>query len=326
MAFDNTTAQTLRTVLDALKANRSLTDTKRRDLISAINRVASILHKAPEDIPANAPDLRRMLASVHPVQANITRKTWSNIKSNLARALRVTRSLPRNIPKIVRSARWQEFLANADAKHQRHVLSRLVNFCCHKGLEPEHVSDAVMQELQTYLDARILSKEPGVLCKDMAQTWNAIISRNNLPLQKLTYQKGGAHRCVPLSEYPESLLADFATYQDRVSHADIFDEDAPRRPQAPMSLRNNEARLRQYLDALVQAGEDPNGLIDLRTAITPERMKKAFIAYMERRDLKNPPASLNNIAMLLLAIARHHLKLPAGPDRRHCQHPQVHGN
>ena len=241
MAFDNTTAQTLRTVLDALKANRSLTDTKRRDLISAINRVASILHKAPEDIPANAPDLRRMLASVHPVQAGIAKKTWSNIKSNLAKALRVTRSLPRDIPKTERSAGWQEFLSNANAKHQRHVLSRFVNFCCQKGLEPEQVSDAVMQELQTYLDARILSKEPGVLCKDMAQTWNAIISRNNLPLQKLTYQKGGAHRCVPLSEYPESLLADFATYQDRVSHADIFDADAPTRPQAPMSLRNNEA-------------------------------------------------------------------------------------
>ena len=68
--------------------------------------------------------------------------------------------------------------------------------------------------------------------------------------------------------------------------------------------------MRQYLDALVQAGEDPKGFVDLRSVITADNMKKAFIAYMLRRDLETPPASLNNIAMLLLAIARHHLKLP----------------
>ena len=282
MPFDQNKPTTLADALARL-AKAETTDTRQRDRISAINRIATMLGRNPADVPCDAPSLRHRLSGIHPLQHGMTGKSLANIKSALADALRVTGCLPEDDPVADRTAAWDAFLACASASHQAWGLSRLVSYCCDRGIEPEAVSDDIMAEFQAHLDVRLLTKDPARLCKEMAQTWNGVVSRNGLPLALLTYQKGGQYRCRPLAIYPDTLQQEIATYIGRLSHVDIFDEEGPDKPLRPTSLRNTQAHIRQYLDGLVCAGADPQDLTTLAAVITPDKMKVAFRAIMSRR-------------------------------------------
>jgi integrase len=308
MAFDETTT-TLADVILKLEALQTLSDIRRRDLISAVKRIATYLNRSPADLPTDAPALREVLATIHPAQAGISAKSLANVKSNLARALKVTRTFPRDRPHIDRTLGWQVFFRHAASKHQEWALTRFSKYCCSRGIEPKDVCDTAMAEFQNYLDPRHLTKDPAKLCKEMAQTWNGIVKRNELPYTLLTYAPNPQYRCRPLSEYPESLQSDLNVYLDRLSHADLFDENGPDKPLRPSSLRNIKAHIRQFLDGLVLAGQDPDTFKSLADVIKPENIKISFRATMDRRGTTSIPISFHNIAATLTAIARHHVKV-----------------
>lgn len=312
MPFENTTTATLADAIATLQVHPGLTDIRRRrDMISSINRIAKYLNRAPEDLPTDAPALRNLLPGIHPVQADISAKSLSNVKTDLTKALQMSGYLPPAIPKAEPNSAWKAFLAACEAKHQRLALSRLVTYCAYHGIEPNEVNNKVMATFQQHLDERLLGKDPTKLCKEMAQTWNGIVTRQGLELTLLSYKKSGQYRSRPLTSYPQSMQDDIASYLDRMRHADPFDEDGPDKALRPMSLRNTEAHLRQFLDALVLAGNDPDTFLSLADVITAENLKQAFTATMKRRGLDNPKDSgLHNIAATLKAIAHHHLNLP----------------
>ncbi|MFD2854097.1 hypothetical protein ACFSZS_03885 [Seohaeicola zhoushanensis] len=201
MPFDQNKPTTLADALARLAKSKT-TDTRQRDRLSAINRVATMLGRNPADVPCDAPSLRHRLVGLHPVQHGLNAKSLANIKSALADALRATGCLPEDDPGTDHATAWEAFLASASAPHQAWSLSRFTSYCCHRGIEPEAVDDGVMSAFQAYLDARLLTNDPSKLCKEMCQTWNGIVSRNGLPLASLTYEKGGQYRCRPLAIYP----------------------------------------------------------------------------------------------------------------------------
>ncbi|PSL17725.1 hypothetical protein [Shimia abyssi] len=168
-----------------------------------------------------------------------------------------------------------------------------------------------MSAFQSYLDAHLLGKDPAKICKAIAQAWNGIVKRKKLPLAILSYEKGGQYRCRPLSIYPQSLQDEIVAYLDQLRHISLFDDEGPEYALRPASLRSTEAHLRQYLDALVETGVAPETLLSLKDAITASNMKSALTGIMKRRGLSDTKdGGLHNISATLVAIARHHLKVP----------------
>ena len=74
-------------VVAQLQEMGSLTETQRRDLISAVRRICTLIDRAPEDVPANINWVHIRLRRVHPASVGISKKTLSNIKSNVLKAL-----------------------------------------------------------------------------------------------------------------------------------------------------------------------------------------------------------------------------------------------
>lgn len=142
-------------VIKRLEGNTKLDATKRRDLISGVTCAANLIGRQPFELTASVPDLRRALLNVHPVQCGITAKRLANIKADLGQALRFARAMPRQRPNVERTDAWSDFLRQASAKHQRFQLSRFVTYCCNHGIEPDQVTDDVMEGFAAYLDARI---------------------------------------------------------------------------------------------------------------------------------------------------------------------------
>ncbi|WP_425044766.1 tyrosine-type recombinase/integrase [Primorskyibacter sp. S87] len=310
MSYENTNTITLADVLGILTNGDFEKDRRHKARLSAVRRIAHFLHRAPSDIPANVRSLRRDLSGLHPAQCGVTPKSLSSIKSNLADALRVAGALPSNEPTAERSADWEAFLGHAAAGHQVWGLSRFVNYCCNRGINPQDVTDDIVSNYRNFLDDVLLKNEPAAHCKAMVETWNHLVKRNELKLPVLKLDRPQRYIARPLTSYPESLQAEIRTYLDRLSHADIFDENGPDKPLRETSLRNIEAHLRQFLDALVSDGAKPDDFLHLADVVTAANMKKAFRAIAKRAGSNSIPSGLSNIAATLTAIARHHLKMP----------------
>jgi integrase len=306
---------TLAHVRDALRTDPALTDVQKRDLISAISRVSTFLHRPPEDIPASVPHLRRMLADIHPAQVGITARALANVKSALARALHHTGHLLAS-GRRPRSAAWLAFFGAAKSKYQVVHLSRFADFCSMRRIEPDQVTDATLVQFGEYLDARLLGKDPNSLCAETAGTWNSIARQQPTPFNPLTWRRHARHRNRPLDSYPQGLQDDLQAYIDRLSHKDIFAEGGPIRPLRPMTLRNIRTLFGQYLSALAEAGADPETFTSLRRVISADQIRRAAQIINARRTDGVASQTIYNILAVVLAIARHHLQLPEDEIRK----------
>jgi len=296
-------------VIYELERNTRLSKTKRRDLISAVNCTANLIGRQPFELKADVSDLRQALLKIHPVQAGITAKRLANIKSDIGHALRLTRAAPRQRRNMARTDAWLNFLDHVNAKHQKYQLSRFVTYCCNHGIEPDQVSDRVMEGFEVYLDARILTKEPKAIRKESAQTWNAIVKRADLRLRILTVPRCERYLAKPLDQYSVSLQADIGRYLDRLRHADIMDEEGPDRALSPVSLRNTEAHVRQFLDAACTNGFARDNFQSLEDIVEPEVIKAGVNKIRERQGGKLT-STVRNILATLQGIAKHHVKAP----------------
>src|SRR5829696_6207202 len=68
-------------------ANSSLSPTRKRDCLSAVRRVADVLEQDLSALPADVGHLRDRLTTLHPASFGLSAHTWSNLRSNLFRAI-----------------------------------------------------------------------------------------------------------------------------------------------------------------------------------------------------------------------------------------------
>ena len=83
----NAAPATLQTILDRLAGHAGLSETRKRDLRSAVTSFAKLMGQPPAAIPLDLADIRRTLDSMVPARAQISRKRWANLRSDLAAAI-----------------------------------------------------------------------------------------------------------------------------------------------------------------------------------------------------------------------------------------------
>ncbi len=143
---------TLAEVITALQADPSLAPTRRRDLCSAVRRVAEMLERDPARLPASLPEIRRALADVTPAQAGVSTKTFQNLRSDLLAALRhvgANRHLGTARPPL--NPPWRALYERLPGKRLQNGLSRLIRVCSALGIEPEQVDDGVMDQFMIFV-------------------------------------------------------------------------------------------------------------------------------------------------------------------------------
>ena len=110
---------------------------RRRDMISALRRVAAVLNRAPEAVPADPKWLRPRLSRVAPPAVGIGEKTWSNVLSNLRAALSHLGVTSRTRRRADLSPAWRRLwemvLASKDPTLQP-ALGRFVRFVDRAGV------------------------------------------------------------------------------------------------------------------------------------------------------------------------------------------------
>src|SRR4051812_17786857 len=81
---------TLDDVVRRVALMEDLTDQRRRDLASAVRRFADLQNRQLADIPADIEALRRQIALIIPAAVGMTIRRWSNLRSLLVTALKLT--------------------------------------------------------------------------------------------------------------------------------------------------------------------------------------------------------------------------------------------
>ncbi len=301
---------TLAEVLDVLKSNPDPDKKRQQSKLSAISRVSAYMSRPPSDIPTDIPQLRKLLASLHPAACGVKPNTLSTTKSDLASALRAVGVLQDFEAKSELTPEWDTFLTTVQSTHQVWGLMRFARYCSARSISPKDIGGEVVQAFQTVLDAVLLKNEPAKYIQSMIDTWNHVIDKHGLDLPRLDRLSSDRYAARPLTDYPENLQAEIKAYIDRLAQRDLFSDDGPDKPLRQTSLRNTEAHLRQMLDALVSAGQSPEHFVSLSELVTVPNLKTAFRTIIDRRGTDGLPSGLSNVAATCIAIARHHLNVP----------------
>ena len=108
---------TLRDLLTAVEKRGALSVTRRRDLRSAVTRVASLLDDDPAGIPLDLPAISARLATVSPAAAGLTKKTFSNIRSDFVAAVKISGLKPVQRPaRTPLSPAWKKLFADLSGR------------------------------------------------------------------------------------------------------------------------------------------------------------------------------------------------------------------
>ncbi len=151
--------RTLADVITALQADPGLAPTRRRDLCSAVRRVAGMLARDPARLPASLPEIRRALAGITPTRAGISTKTFQNLRSDLLAALRHVGANRHPGTAHLPSPPWRTLCERLPGKRLQNGLSRLIRFCSELGIEPEQVDDGVMDQFMSFVREHTLARE-----------------------------------------------------------------------------------------------------------------------------------------------------------------------
>ena len=304
---------TLQTVLDRLAGNAGLPDSRRRDLRSAILSFAKLRGQPPAAIPLNLAEIRQTLNRRVPTRAQISRKRWANLRSDLARAIDASSMLPMlRTADLEIDAVWTRLLAPADHRI-RYGLSRFVRWASLRRVAPESVDAGTIDRFITELNATTLIRNIRDLGRMVAKAWNALVEMPQgagLRLVTVPTNRPAPTR-IPWRQVPSSFQEDVKQYLTWASVPDPLAEGARARALAPLSLRLQQTHIHSAASAAAAAGIPLDQIISLARLVEPEAFR-ALLRHRWQQDGSKLSAYTHGVAVTLIAIASDWVK--ASPD------------
>ena len=173
MTVPNNKPKTMAGVL-AMIAAADLSATKRRDMISSINRLCEMAGYSASNLPAEAGALRQALQKIHPAKFDVTAKTFSNLKSLLAAALQqvgVFDDMGRGSAR--RDPTWGALMEAVGSDQQlSNGLDAFANWCTPHGIAPGAVTDETVTLFSTWLETRTHCLKPRDVARRTPILWN----------------------------------------------------------------------------------------------------------------------------------------------------------
>jgi integrase len=315
VALAHPDAPTFATVIEWLRVMPGLSPSRLRDFISALRRLAKILDRPLEEIPADPRWLRPRIRRIVPVAAGVSAKSWTNIVSD-ARAAMAKCGLVADQELLRRhlSPEWSPLWGLAMAAKDPALtaaLGRFVHLVNRLGVAPHEVDDPHIALYREALERNELSKDPEGTARAAMHGWNRAEARfPEWPRHRFTIPCRLNLIVLPLATFPPSFLEELERYLDWLAHPDPLDERARPGPLRPATLQLRRQQLLRFASALVHAGEPAESLTDLASLIEPGRVKHGLQWLLKRHDNKKTP-TIDGVAEALRLLARDYVKVDA---------------
>lgn len=309
----NLVAPTLADVDRAVANKPSLSATRRRDLRSAISRVATLLGEEPAHLPLEFDKIAARLATINPVAVGMTAKTLANVRSDFLAAVRHSGLLPvLDSAKTALSPAWDALMAQLPGKRHRLGLSRLARYASAAGVEPSDVDDSIINRFIGEIRHGSLHHNPNVLHRNVATIWNEVVGL--VPDAGLTTVTKPSFRGPPKRIAWDALTEAFRSHVDNYltwcAGADPFAEDARPRHLRPRTLKLRRNQIHAAVTALIESGLAPGSINGLGDLVSLDHFRRIL-----RRRNEAVGGKANNfnrdLAEALVQIGREWVKVDA---------------
>ena len=325
-------------VIAKLQADLTLSDTRRRDLISGLSTVAKALGRPPEDIPCDTRWLQKRLGKISPAALNLTIKTWQNARSNARTAMAqiglVERKI-RNIDDLTPDWRhlWELVLESKDRTLQP-SLCRFVHFLSREGVRPEDVEAEHADLFHQAIVANEISKSPETPFRAAVNGWNLARARIDAwPKQRLPLPSRQVKFILDLDSFPEGFQHSYEALFRHFSEPDLFSEQARSVAVRPSTLNQYRSQFLRFASELVQSGVAIDQLTDVRTIVDPTMAERGLRHMLARngnatkRAIVEAAALLRNLGRVLeipeeQQAALKHLASRTAGKKQNCMTPK----
>jgi integrase len=311
---ENALIPTLTDVDAALQQHSGLTPVRRRDLRSAVSRVAKLLGDDPARITLDLRAIGNKLAAVSPAAVGLSAKSFANIRANFMGAVKTSRLVPAAPAKrSPLSPAWAQLMAKMLDKRSQIGLSRLAHYASSVGVGPDQICDAVIADFLAAVRGGSLHRRPNDLHRQTTMIWNEVAG--SLP------DLGLAVVTIPSFRHPpkrvdRALLSD-AFHRDVEAYLawcageDVFAADARARPMSPGTIRLRRDEIHAAVSALIESGIEMSSIKSLADLVTEDALKRIL---RRRHDAIGGRANAFNtgLAKSLVQIAREWVKADIG--------------
>jgi integrase len=302
---------TLQDVIGRLKANPTLSETRRRDLRSAVHCFAALIDSAPPHIPLDLARIRSVLDVMVPIQAKISRKRWANLRSDLSAAIAAAGLRPMlKTSTIELSQTWASLLDKAPDRRMRDGLSRFGRWASERQIAPRDVNRDMVDRFIADLESASLVRKIADLGQTIVRSWNRLVwafPEEGLRAIAVIKRISGPPR-LPWHALPASFRQDVDNYLTWASVPDPLDENARRTPLAPKTRYLRRDHVHSAATAAVAAGIAANMLASLEAITEPGTFKK-ILRYRFESEGRKLTAYTHGVGNSLIAIAREWVKV-----------------
>jgi integrase len=282
-----------------------VTGTRRRDMVSAINRICEMAGTTPGSVRAEPAVLKDILSRIRPAAHGVSAKSYSNL---FAAALQLAGVIdPSGRGSAKHHPAWGPLLeAIADDPRLSNGLAAFANWCAGQSISPGEVDDGRVQRFLTWLESKTLHPKPRNLVRHIPNVWNEASTKFDVwpatKLATLSFKVPAKHR--KWSELSPSFQDDGDAYLKLRANPDLFDErpEAPKRPLATSTLRQQREHLRLAASILAQDGEEIASLADL---VRPKNFK-TILRHYHNQAKGEANAFVIGVAKTLIQVAQYH--------------------
>jgi integrase len=300
---------TLQTVLDRLDSRRGLSNTRKRDLRSAVTSFAKLRGEPPSAIPLDLADIRRTLAGTIPIRANVSAKRLRNLRSDLAAAIEAVRLRPMiNTAKLDLDPVWNKVLASAN-RQVRFGLSRFARWASLRKIPPSAVDNSTINRFAAELGETTLAPNLRHLPRSVAKAWNAFVASETsagvrpvaVPSTRPTPSG------ISWQQLPASFREDVEDYLDWAAMPDPLAEGSRLRALAPQTLQLRKAHILSAVSAAIAVGIPVSKFTSLACLLEHETFR-SLLRHRWRQDGCTLSAYTHGLTVSLIAIASEWVK------------------
>ncbi|OWY07858.1 hypothetical protein B6V72_18720 [Thioclava sp. F34-6] len=291
-----------------LEAIEDLSGTRRRDMISGLNRVAKALGRPPQDVPCFGRWLQPRLAKISPAALNLTPKSWQNAVSDARAAMAHVGIVERRSSRIYDlTGEWQhlwKIVLGAKDPTLPRALRRFVFFLSNRGTLPAEVCE---EDADAYLEALThneISKNPDVPYRAAVNSWNLAVKR--IPeWPRTTLSLPSRQNVIKLDEsaLPQSFITDLDALMARLATPDPLANDGRTRALRPVTLKQYRRQLIRFASELVHSGVSPETLTSLDVLLDPKMAERGLRQMLSRTE-NSTTKMISEVAALLRNLGK----------------------
>jgi integrase len=295
---------TLQDVLDRIAANPAITNTRKRDLRSAILSFGKQADKPPSSIPLHLGELRRVLDETDGTLAKVSAKRRANLRSDLTAAIEASGVHP-----MLRTSRleldpaWKRLLGPIHDQRIRTGLSRFARWCSLGGVSPEAVTEAVVQRFAQDLKTRTLIRNVEGQRGAVITAWNRVAALKPGLSVFAAPSSPKVLKRVPWDHLPATFFADLQKHLAWCAMPDALDDDARATRLSPATIRLRRDHVHSAVTAAVAAGIALEGLRTLTDLVKLDTFK-AILRKLYADGGSALTAYTHGVAGTLIAIAK----------------------